>query len=191
MCGVRRQVRRVPLEQLIMRMKSLRLPGKAVEIASELPEPPLRTAVEASVAELTGLGALHDDEQLTPLGELLATLPIDPRLGKLIVLGSLFGATDEALTVAAGLTSRSPFLSPLDRRGDADRSRKAFADGTQSVCGRRSNSGPTDAVGTSCHGSTNAVCSCLCLCLCSWLRSRRTTLRCCMRTASSIHTAAQ
>ena len=91
----------MPLEQLIMRIKSLRLPGLAGEICAELPEPPAPAAVTASVAELEGLGAIDAAEQLPPLGQLLATLPIDPRLGKLIVLGACFGAIDEALTIAA------------------------------------------------------------------------------------------
>ena len=126
------EVRRVPLEQLIMRIKSLRLPGLAGEICAELPEPPAPAAVTASVAELEGLGAIDAAEQLTPLGQLLATLPIDPRLGKLIVLGACFGAIDEALTIAAALASRSPFMSPFDRREQASWSRRDFAGGSQS-----------------------------------------------------------
>ena len=51
--------------------------------------------------------------------------------GKLIVLGACFGAVDETLTIAAGLTSRNPFMSPFDRRDEADWSRTRFAHGTQ------------------------------------------------------------
>jgi ATP-dependent RNA helicase DHX57 len=127
------EVRRVPLDQLLMRMKALKLPGKAAAIAAQLPEPPEPSVVLASISELETLGALDAaDESLTPLGELLATLPIAPRLGKLIAYGSCFGAIDEALTIAAGLASRSPFLSPLEARQEADWSRTAFADGWQS-----------------------------------------------------------
>ena len=126
------EVRRVPLEQLLMRIKSLRLPGSAASIAAQLPEPPDPAAVLASIRELETLGALDPDENLTPLGALLATLPIAPRLGKLIVYGSCFGAVDEALTIAAGLTSRSPFMSPLDLRQEADWSKTDFAAGSQS-----------------------------------------------------------
>ena len=126
------EVRRVPLDQLIMRIKSLRLPGSAAAIASQLPEPPEPSAVLASIDELEALGALDASEQLTPLGSLLSSLPISPRLGKLIVYGACFGAIDEALTIAAGLTSRSPFMSPLEMRNEADWSRREFAYGWQS-----------------------------------------------------------
>jgi len=124
------EVRRVALEQLVMRTKSLRLEGSADGVLSQLPDPPSVGAVTAAVADLTALGALSAlDESLTPTGELLSKLPVDARLGKLILLGVCFDATDEALTIAAALASRSPFLSPHVRRQEADESRKAFAVG--------------------------------------------------------------
>jgi len=43
------QVRRVALEQLVMRTKALHMQGYAAEICAELPEPPEKSAVETSV----------------------------------------------------------------------------------------------------------------------------------------------
>ena len=131
------EVRRVALEQLVMRTKALRLRGlggnRAADIASRLPEPPDMEAVDAAVQELKSLGALErTTEGLTDLGKLLAKLPIDARLGKLIILGLCFGAADECLTVAAALASRSPFMSPLERREQADESRRSFGASLQS-----------------------------------------------------------
>eukprot|EP00873_Tetraselmis_striata_P009250 jgi/Tetstr1/429514/TSEL_019419.t1 len=129
------EVRRVALQQLVMRTKALRLPGRAGDICEELPEPPSHQAVVSAVHELEAIGALtlqDGEEELTPLGELLVKLPIDARLGKLIVYGLCFGAGDEALTMAAALGSRSPFLSPMERREEADRCKKEFAGNTQS-----------------------------------------------------------
>ena len=101
------------LEQLVMRTKALSIPGRAAYICSLLPEPPSTEAVEGAVAELTALGALRSsDETLTSLGRLLARLPVDAKLGKLLLLGTCLGAADEALTLAAALSSRSIFLSP-------------------------------------------------------------------------------
>lgn len=62
-----------------------------------------------------------------PLWQLLSKLPIDARLGKLILLGVCFDATDEALTIAAALASRSPFLSPIEKRDEANESKRKFA----------------------------------------------------------------
>jgi HrpA-like RNA helicase len=131
------EVRRVDLQHLVMRTKALRLPGRAVEICAELPEPPSLETVKGAVAELAAIGALtlergENHEALTPLGELLVKLPVDCRLGKLIVLGLCFGAADETLTIAAALASRSPFMSPMDRREEADRRKKALAGDSQS-----------------------------------------------------------
>jgi len=70
----------------------------------------------------------------------LANLPVDARLGKLILLGSAFGpeATDMALTAAAAFACRSPFLSPPDAREDAERCKATFAD--------RGEAGPSDHI---------------------------------------------
>ena len=81
---------------------------------------------------LTALGAFTADEELTELGKLLAKLPVDARLGKLILLGQCFGALDECLTIAAALASRSPFMSPMERREQADESKRKFCMGQQS-----------------------------------------------------------
>ena len=95
-------------------------------MCSRLPEPPAPEAVESAVVTLVSIGALTPCEQLTPLGQLLTKLPVDVRLGKLILYGVCFGAADEALTIAAALTSRSPFLSPMERREQADESKRQF-----------------------------------------------------------------
>ena len=68
------EVRRVPLEQLIMRIKTLQLPGTAADVCGELPEPPAMDAVSASVATLEDLGALDGEEALTPLGVYMCML---------------------------------------------------------------------------------------------------------------------
>ena len=128
------QVLRVSLEALVMTTKALRLPHKASDVLSSLPEPPPADAIAAAVRELTALQALDAAEQLTPLGRLLVQLPVEPRLAKLLVLGVAFGAVDETLTIAAALSLRSPFVIPLDameaRRVAASKER--FARGSQS-----------------------------------------------------------
>jgi HrpA-like RNA helicase len=65
--------------------------------------------------------------ELTALGFHLATLPVDPRVGKMMIYGSLFGCIDPALTIAASMSARSPFVSPFDKRDEADSARKRFA----------------------------------------------------------------
>jgi ATP-dependent RNA helicase TDRD9 len=57
-----------------------------------------------------------DDGDLTVLGELIAALPVDVRLGKLIVYGHLFNVLEEAVIIAAGLSGKSLFTTPLEKK---------------------------------------------------------------------------
>ena len=87
--------------------------------------PPSAKAISNSVDGLTNLQALHQDSQrLTPLGYHLATLPVDPRIGKMILFGAIFRCLGPVLTIAAGMSFRSPFLSPMDKRDEADAAKR-------------------------------------------------------------------
>jgi ATP-dependent RNA helicase DHX57 len=123
------EMHRVPLEQLVLRIKVLRYPGTAAQVVSRCLEPPAAEAVSRAVSELVRLEALSATEELTPLGTHLAALPVDVRIGKLILLGAIFNVVDDVLTIAAVLSYRSPFLSPFERRAEADASKRAFAVG--------------------------------------------------------------
>ena len=114
----------------------------AAQVCANLLEPPAPLAVERAVRQLTELDALEVGvspgaglkggthfEQLTPLGAHLAALPVDVRIGKLILFGAIFGLVDETLTIAAALSHRSPFLSPFDKRDQADAAKRSFASG--------------------------------------------------------------
>ena len=75
-------------------------------------EPPDTARVAAAMDSLKKLGALAENEDLTSLGRVLLQLPIDASLGKLLLYGSMFRCLDTALTIAAILSNRSPFMSP-------------------------------------------------------------------------------
>lgn len=66
------------------------------------------------------LGALDADQNLTSLGRVLLQLPIDAAMGKMCLYGSFFRCLDSALTLAAVLTNRDPFVSPVDKKVQAD-----------------------------------------------------------------------
>jgi HrpA-like RNA helicase len=63
----------------------------------------------------------------TRAGYHLATLPVDPRIGKMMIFGSVFRCLEPVLTIAASMSFRSPFVSPIDKRDEADRSKRLFA----------------------------------------------------------------
>lgn len=80
-------------------------------VFSRFIEPPHIDSLRASKVRLRDLGALTSDEKLTPLGYHLASLPVDVRIGKLMLFGAIFRCLDPALTIAASLAFKSPFVS--------------------------------------------------------------------------------
>lgn len=76
----------------------------------KLVEPPATESLNAAKQRLRDLGALTAEEKLTPLGYHLACLPVDVRIGKLMLFGAIFRCLDPALTIAASLAFKSPFV---------------------------------------------------------------------------------
>lgn len=90
-------------------------------------EPPVTENINSSIKRLQDVGAFDKDNSLTPLGCHLAALPVDVRIGKLILYGAIFSCIDAALTIAAALNYRSPFVSPFGKREEAMEKKKKFA----------------------------------------------------------------
>ncbi|XP_007941230.1 probable ATP-dependent RNA helicase DHX34 [Orycteropus afer afer] len=72
-------------------------------------EPPPAASLETAILYLRDQGALDSTESLTPIGSLLAQLPVDVVIGKMLILGSVFHLTEPVLTIAAALSVQSPF----------------------------------------------------------------------------------
>ncbi|XP_075003593.1 putative ATP-dependent RNA helicase DHX57 isoform X4 [Calonectris borealis] len=125
------EIQRVPLEQLCLRIKILEMfsAQSLHSVLSRLIEPPRTESLRASKLRLQDLGALTPDEKLTPLGYHLASLPVDVRIGKLMLFGTIFRCLDPALTIAASLAFKSPFVSPWDKREEANKKKLEFAVG--------------------------------------------------------------
>ncbi|KAM9328553.1 putative ATP-dependent RNA helicase DHX57 [Pholidichthys leucotaenia] len=123
------EIQRVPLEQLCLRIKILDVFAEQTleSVFSRLIEPPTMGSLNAAKQRLQDLGALTTDEKLTPLGYHLACLPVDVRIGKLMLFGAIFRCLDPALTIAASLAFKSPFVSPWDKREEANEKKLAFA----------------------------------------------------------------
>lgn len=122
------EIRRTPLDQICLRIKTLTfLRGRIAQILADIIEPPSADAVQAAIVTLRTLQALTKEEQLTPLGFHLGHLPVDVRIGKLILYGAIFGCLDPVLTIAAALSVKSPFVAPFDKREMADERKHEFS----------------------------------------------------------------
>jgi ATP-dependent RNA helicase DHX29 len=117
---------RVALSETALQIKKLEL-GPVAYVLSRAPDPPAAEAVRDALKTLTEAGALDAEGALTPLGHHLARLPVDVRAGKIIVLGAVLGCLRPSLTIAAYLSSKSPFVAPHEERDAADRVRYAMA----------------------------------------------------------------
>lgn len=120
------EMHRVPLESLILQIYALHL-GDEVEYLQKALSPPEEKAIHSSVKVLTTLGALTAEKRLTSLGKHLANLPLDVRVGKMIIHGALLQCLDPVLTMAACLSTRSPFTSSMDFRTEVEGVRRSFA----------------------------------------------------------------
>ena len=121
------EIKRMRLEELILRIKILKL-GSVETFLCHVPEPPDNLTVKISLELLNDLGALDHAECLTPLGFHLAQLPTDPRTGKLILLGAIFGCLEPVLSIAASLNFKDPFFIPLNQEDRLRKKKKSLAE---------------------------------------------------------------
>ncbi|TKV91348.1 hypothetical protein SEVIR_9G090500v4 [Setaria viridis] len=117
---------RTPLNSLCLQIKSLQV-GSIGEFLSAALQPPEPLAVQNAVEFLKMIGALDGNENLTDLGCYLSMLPVDPKLGKMLIMGSVFRCIDPILTVVAGLSVRDPFLLPQDKKDLAGTAKSRFS----------------------------------------------------------------
>jgi len=119
------EIQRANLAEVILRMKAFRL-GDIETFPFVNPPPP--AAIDGGYRLLQELGALDEARQLTPLGENLSRLPIDPTLGRMLLQSQHEHATHELLIIAAGLSIQDPRERPLDNKEAAAAAHKRFAD---------------------------------------------------------------
>jgi ATP-dependent RNA helicase A len=110
------EMQRTPLHELALSIKLLRLGSVGQFLSKCMEPPPIDAVIEAEVL-LRELGALDASDELTPLGRILAKLPIEPRLGRMMVLGALFQVGDALTTMAAASTTSSEFFLTDMSRG--------------------------------------------------------------------------
>lgn len=122
---------RLSLQDLVLQTKILKIPlgNTAEDVLLRALDPPSSNNIQRAVASLVEVKALTANEEITPMGRLLSKLPTDVHLGKFLLTATLFKCLDPALTLAAALSSKSPFLSPLGYESQASATKQGFAVG--------------------------------------------------------------
>ena len=130
------EILRSSLAAVLLRMSALRLPKIA-----EFPfiDRPLGRAIADGVQLLDELGAIEYDEvrngedphhhfRLTPIGKQLSDLPLDPRIGRMLLAAKEQQALHEVTIIASALATQDPRERPLDQAAAADQAHLQFAD---------------------------------------------------------------
>ncbi|HQW19802.1 MAG TPA: ATP-dependent RNA helicase HrpA [Rhodocyclaceae bacterium] len=119
------EILRSSLAGVILRMKSLHLGD--VEDFPFL-QAPLPKMISDGYQLLGELGAVDEVRQLTPVGRELAKLPLDPKIGRMILAARDEGALHEVLVIAAALSLPDPRDRPAERAGSADQAHAKWKD---------------------------------------------------------------
>ncbi|KAF7789913.1 hypothetical protein EIP86_000861 [Pleurotus ostreatoroseus] len=125
------EIMRLSLSDLALRIKIMKVNlGSSIEdVLSRALDPPSPLNVQRAIAALVEVRALTASQDITPMGRLLSKMPTDVHLGKFLLIASLFRCLDPALTIAATLSSKSPFLTPFGREDEAHRQKLTFRTG--------------------------------------------------------------
>ncbi|KPI38394.1 putative ATP-dependent RNA helicase ucp12 [Cyphellophora attinorum] len=120
------EMQRVPLEQLCLNVKATAPEADTAAFLKTVISPPDSAAVSKALRMLHRMGALEEN-RLTGLGTYMSMLPTDLRCAKLIIYGTIFSCLESTLTIASILTVKSPFVSPRDKREEANAARATFS----------------------------------------------------------------
>ncbi|MDP6554438.1 MAG: ATP-dependent RNA helicase HrpA [Pirellulaceae bacterium] len=118
------EIRRTNLAAVILRMLSLRL--GAVDQFPFL-DPPRTDAINDGYKTLFELGAVDAHRRLTSVGKQLSRLPIDPRIGRMILAADQENCLHEMLIIAAALEVQDVRDRPVDKQKQADEAHAKFA----------------------------------------------------------------
>jgi len=119
------EIQRSNLAEVILQMINLKLGDPA---RFPFIDAPLSTAIREGYKLLRELGAITGQHRLTANGRLMARLPLDPRISRIIIEGINLGASDELTILAAALSIQDPRVRPPEKEHKADEVHRQFVD---------------------------------------------------------------
>ncbi|MGJ8672418.1 ATP-dependent RNA helicase HrpA [Rubritalea sp.] len=119
------EIRRSSLAGVILRMKSLGL--AAIEDFPFL-DPPSSKHISEGYQTLREIDAIDSANELTNTGRQLARIPVEPRLGKMLIESKYRGCLDAMLVIVSGLSIMDPRERPADKAKEADTAHKKWQD---------------------------------------------------------------
>ncbi|HED54964.1 MAG TPA: ATP-dependent RNA helicase HrpA, partial [Phycisphaerales bacterium] len=126
------EIVRTNLAGVILQMRSLRLGDPETFPFLESPD---RRRIHDAYDTLIELNAMDHNRTLTKIGKQLARLPVDPRIGRILVAAAEEGVLSEGLVIASFLEIRDPRDRPADKRDAADAKHARWNDATSDFIG--------------------------------------------------------
>ncbi|KAK9501254.1 hypothetical protein O3M35_011997 [Rhynocoris fuscipes] len=129
------EILRCPLETLVLKAKELNI-GPPKAILGRAMDPPDLSNIQTNILNLKEMGALqltangvYDefDGDLTFIGKVMASLPIDPYLSKLIIIGYMFSCLEDCIIMASAMAVKSIFSTPFKQQLEAYNSKLRWA----------------------------------------------------------------
>ena len=117
------EIARTNLASVILQMKHL---GFGAIERFPFIDPPDSRLITDGYRTLEELAAIDSKGELTPLGRQLARLPVDPRIGRMLIAAAGLGCLPEVLIIAAALSVQDPRERPLDKQQAADEIHASF-----------------------------------------------------------------
>jgi ATP-dependent helicase HrpA len=119
------EIQRSNLAEVILRMLYLKL-GKVQDFP--FLDPPSPTAIKDGFGVLRELGAVDPHHRLTPIGKMMARLPLDPRISRMLIEARQGNALRELMVIGAALSIQDPRDRPLDQEAQAEQAQAIFRD---------------------------------------------------------------
>lgn len=117
------EIQRTNLGNVVLLLKSLNIDNL---LEFDFMDPPPQENILNSMYQLWVLGALDNVGRLTQLGRKMVEFPLDPPLGKMLLMGHQLKCMDEVLTIVSMLSVPSVFFRPKDRAEESDAAREKF-----------------------------------------------------------------
>jgi len=119
------EIQRSNLAEVILQMVSL---GLGDPFDFPFLDPPSRAAINEGYRTLDELGALTRQKTLTGYGKIMAGLPIDPVISRIIIEANRLDCLSEILVIAAAMAIQDPRIRPADKEQVADAAHRTFVE---------------------------------------------------------------
>lgn len=119
------EIKRTNLASVVLQCKTLGMGNLESIPLLDVPRP---ESIREGIATLMELGAIDDQQELTALGRTLGRMPVDPRIGRIILAAEENGVLPEVLPIAAAMELPDPRQRPVDQQQAADEAHQPFRD---------------------------------------------------------------